>query len=255
MAGDHGAGAEVGVLVGMQLDAETVGLRLVEQAVHLGMGEAYLVAEPVDLVDQALAHGLGQHLVAHEGDVVVAPAGELRREAMGAEIGRDHGNGELAAEPARHAHRTQLGLAVEARARLALDRGDAVGDQAAHAGAARGIERLLRQEPRALHQVADAAARRLEIPALTALAQHLEVDQPLLAVDDMGVGIDQPGRGDLAREVTDGGGRRRRCSRADPGDPAFVDANGALAHQPEGTIVGHGGDRGAGQEQVDHARR
>ena len=198
MAGDHGAGAEVGVLVGVQLYAEAVRLGLVEQPVHLRVVEADLVAKAVDLIDQALAHRLGQHLFAHEGDVVVAPAGELGREPVGAEIGRDHRDGQVAAELARHAHRAQLGIPVEARARLALDRGDAVGDQAAHAGAGRGVERFLGEQPRALHQVADAAARRLEIPALAALAQHLEVYKAFLAVDDVGVGIDQARRDDLA---------------------------------------------------------
>jgi hypothetical protein len=117
---------------------------------------------------------------------------------VGAEIGRDHRYGQIAAELARHTHRPQLGILVETRARLALDRGDAVGDQAAHAGAARGVERFLRQKPRALHQIADTAARGLEIPALAALRQHLEVHKPFLAIDDVGVGIDQARRDDLA---------------------------------------------------------
>src|SRR4029453_5032347 len=141
---------------------------------------------------------------------------------------------------------------VEARTRLALDRGDAVGDQPAHAGAGRGVEPLLRKEPRALHQVADAAARRLEIPALAALAQHLEIHQALLAVDDVGVRIDQARRDDLACKVAHRGGRRRLSGRSDPGDLSVRDAERAVAYQSERTIVGHGGDSRIGQKQLEH---
>ena len=71
----------------------------------------------------------------------------------------------------------------------------------------------------------------------------------------MDVRIDQTRRDDLARKVSDRG-RRRGLSRAtDPGDFSFVDADRAVAHQPEGTIVGHGGDSRIGQEQLEHAQR
>ena len=82
------------------LDRQSIGLRLVEQAAHLRVAEADLVAEAVDLIDQALAHGLGQHLVAHEVDIVVAPAGIFGRQAMRAEIGRHHRDRQVAC-PAR----------------------------------------------------------------------------------------------------------------------------------------------------------
>jgi hypothetical protein len=49
--------------------------------------------------------------------------------------------------------------------------------------------------------------------------------------------------------------RRRGLRRAtDPGDLSVLDADRAVAHQPEGTIVGHGGDCRIGQEQLEHAR-
>ena len=96
--GDDGAGAEIGVLVGVQLDGQAKGPRLVEQAAHLRVAEAHLVAKAVDLVDQALAHGLGQDVVAHEVDVVVTPAGIFGGEAMGAEIGRHDGDRQVAAQ-------------------------------------------------------------------------------------------------------------------------------------------------------------
>src|SRR4029453_4959312 len=47
------------------------------------------------------------------------------------------------------------------------------------------------------------------------------------------------------------GGRRRRRG-ADPGDLPVRDADRTIGHQPEGTIVGHGGDGGVGQKQVEH---
>ena len=254
MAGDDGAGAEIGVLVGVEFYPQAVGRGLVEQAVHLGVAETHLVAEAVDLVDDALAHRLGQHLVAHEVDVVVAAAGIFGRETVGAEISRHHRDRQVAAQRARDAHQAKLGVAVEAGARLAFDRGDAIGDQPAHAGAAGGIERLLREQPGASRQGADAAALRLEVPALAALREHLEVHKAFLAIDDVGVGVDQARRHDLAGEIADGpgspGGLR---GGPDPGDPAIGDADRAVAHEAEGRIVGHRGDGCVGEQQVEHA--
>ena len=257
MLGDHRAGAEVGVLVGMRLDRQAVGLRLGEQPAHLLVVEADLVAEAVDLIDEVLLHRLGQHLVAHEVDIVVAPSGIFRCQTVRAEERRDRRDRQVASQRARDPHQPQLGLLVEAGARLALDRRDAIGDQPAHARAARVVERLLRQRPRALHHAADTAAARLEVPALAALRQHLEVDQPLLAVDDVGVRIDQarasrPCRRDPRPCPRRPPARRRRGRSRRPCRPVMPIA--PVAHQAEGRVVVHGGDAAVGQQQVEHGQ-
>src|SRR5205814_273292 len=113
---------------------------------------------------------------------------------------------------------------------------------------------LLRQRTGAPDEAADAAAARLEIPAPAALREHLEVDQSFLAIDDVGMWIDQARRDDLAAKVADlGGSLGGRFSRAaDPGDLAAGDADCAAAHQTEGRVAHHRGDRCVEEKQVEH---
>ena len=145
---------------------------------------------------------------------------------------------------------------VEAGARLAFDRGDAVGDQPAHARAAGGVERLLRQQPRAPREGADAAAVRLEVPALAALTEHLEVDQALLAIDDVGVRIDQARRDDLAAEIPDRVPRRLRAlSAAGPTQATLPPAMPIAPSRtrPNGASPSIVATAAVGEQQVEHA--
>src|SRR5262245_53507710 len=102
--------------------------------------------------------------------------------------------------------------------------------------------------------MADAAASRLEILALTALRQHLEVDETLLAVDDVGVRVDQAGGQDRAGEIAHDCRGRRLRGGANPGDPALLDTDGTRLDEAERRAVGHGGHRGVGEQEVEHWR-
>src|SRR5262245_50496336 len=102
--------------------------------------------------------------------------------------------------------------------------------------------------------MADAAASRLELSALTALGQHLEVDEALLAIDNMGVRVDQAGGQNLAGEIADDCRSRRPRGGANPGDPAVLDPDGTRLDEAERRAVGHGGHRGVGEQEIEHWR-
>ena len=252
---DDPARPEVRVLVRVELDWEAERLRAVEEAADLRVGVSVRVAEAVDVVDDPLSRRLGQDLLAHERDVVVpAPAELLGGKPVRAEVGGDDGDRQVLPERARHPHLAELGVPVEPGSGLALDGGDPVRDEAAHAAPARRVEGLLGERPGALRHRPDPGPRGLQIPPPPALGQHLEVVQALFSVDDVGVRVHEP-RGDdppaevahLARLVL-----ARRGARPDPGDLPVRDPDRAVRDEPERLLAVHRRDVGVRQQQLVH---
>ena len=105
-----------------------------------------------------------------------------------------------------------------------------------------------------LTQAADAAALGLEVPALAALRQHLEIDRSLPRHRRCGYGIDQARRQDLAAEIAD----PWRPAGAPAARPIQATLPPAMPIAPSRTsaerrAASHGGDGGVGEQQVEHA--
>ncbi len=226
-------------------------------ALGLGRREGDRVAEDVDRVGQPFARDARQHDLAHQCEVVVAPLAVLRRHDVRAEVGGAHGDAQLAAEPARDAQHAQLGLDVEAVARLDLDRGRAARDQRAQAPR-RARRRASSSLGRARHRdgVRDAAAAGRRGDVALAGDPALEVGHPLAAEHQVRVRVDQARR-DPAPAGVDHPRRQRlrragqRRARADPGDGAVARGQRAVGERAVGrTAEGHRRYARIGPERV-----
>ena len=143
------------------------------------------------------AHG-GQHLAAHQRDVVVVAAGELRRHHMGAEERR------LLGEPARRLERRDLGVDVEPVPALDLDRRRS-------RAAASSTSTLARADAaRSARRVASTVV--MMPPAVVRRARHagLELGRAIPAEDDVAVAVDEPGQHAHSADVGGAIGCRRR---------------------------------------------
>ena len=127
--GQRGAAA-VAELVGVQLHRQPERVAAANTRSICSALNAMRLAEPVDGVGEALRGDGRQHLVAHEGDVGVGVAVELRRDGVGAEERRHDVDRDPLREPAGDPEHPQLGVEVEPVAGLDLERRHPAGGQA-----------------------------------------------------------------------------------------------------------------------------
>ena len=122
---------------------------------------------------------------------------------------------------------------------------------------ARRVERFLGERAGAARHRQDPGPRGFEIPPSPALGQHLEVVQPLLPVDDMGVRVHESGSDDPAAEVAHLGRvfLVRRGARPDPRDLPVRDPDGSIRDEPERLRAVHRRHIGVCQQKVMHAYR
>ena len=251
--------AEVGELVGVELDRQAVRARGRKHPVGLLRGEADPLAERIHRVREAGFGDRRQHLLDHEVDIGALPAGIFRGQGVRAEEGGLDIDRQCLAEPPGDAELLELGVGVEPVARLDLDRGDPFVHQIAESRHRRFVERFVVGLPCSPHGRDDPAARLGDLLVARAVEPHLELTSPAAAEDQMGVAVDQP-RGDPAPAcVMHNFGQGSRVAgqvrgRADPGDAPALDRDGGIADRAIGGAArDHRRQIGAGPEPVPFA--
>ena len=121
--------AEIGQLLGMELDGEPKRFRGLEDLLRLFDRKGDAFAEAVDRIGEACFMDGWQGLLRNKPHIAGAVVAVFRREGMGAEKGRGHLDRQAATEFARHFQHLELGFDIEPVARLDLDRGDALGEE------------------------------------------------------------------------------------------------------------------------------
>lgn len=232
IGGREAGPAEVGELLGMELDRETQLLGAVEDAAHLFDRKRDALAEAVDGIDQTFGMRLleaGQHDI---GDVIAIAALVFDWRRMGAEIGGDDADRAKIAESAGGAQHLQLGFDVEPIAGLDLDRRHPLGKQRVETRKRCGDEAVDGQRVGGLDRRDDTAASAGDLFIGGAIQPHLELAGAVAAMDDVGVAIDETRRHPAAFEIGDLGALDRQdrqfAFRADIGDAAGFDDDRAL---------------------------
>ena len=241
--------AQVRELIGVQLDRQAMASRGLEHARDLGGRERDLLAEGIDRVGEAPPRDLGQHLVADEVQIARPVVRGPGRQSVGAEEGRPDLDPGLATEPAGDFQHAQLGLEIEAVARLDLDRGHAVRAQGLEATPRALLERLGAGGPGRPDGAGDAAARARDRLVGDALEALLELGRTVAREHEVGVAVDQAGRQPAAPAVDQEAGvpMRQLGLGADPGDPAALDRERALCDRAVGAaLLGHGRETDVG---------
>ena len=129
------------------------------------------------------------------------------------------------------AQHLDLGIAVEAVARLDLDGGDTLGQQVVEPLQGRGGEVRLGGRPGGAHGGGDAAARLGDVGIGHTCQPLLEFIGAASAMDDVGVAVDQPGRGEAALAVEGLMACRGLPPGPRPGDPAALDQHRRILDQ------------------------
>ena len=193
MPGGQRRAAEVGQLVGMQLDRQPVPGRGGEDPRCLRRRKANPLAERIHRVGQPLGRDRRQHRLADQADILVAVL-HFRRHGVRAEETGHHPYRPLPPQRAGRPELPRLGRQFQPVARLDLDRGDALAQQRIQPGQRRVHELLLRGAACRPHRRDDAApgpGDRLVCRSGEAL---LELARAVAGIDQVGVAIDQPGQ-------------------------------------------------------------
>jgi hypothetical protein len=193
--------AEIGELVGVELEGKAERLRRREHPRGLLGREGDPLAEGVDRIGEAVARDRRQHLLADEVDIGILVAARFRRERMRAEEGRDDRDRPRAAETARRAQRAHLGVEVEPVAGLHLDRRAALGDEMIEARQRFAEERVLGCRPGRLDRGHDAAAGAGDLLVGRAFQAKLEFVRAVAAVNEVGVTVDEARRDPAALAI------------------------------------------------------
>ena len=219
-------GAQVGQLLGMNLDRQAEPGGGVEYAFGLRDREADVFAEDVDRIDQALCMQCRQHLLAYQRDVVVGAAVVFRRQRVRAEKSRDHADRIADTEAARHAQYLAFGRQVEAVARFYFYRRDAFGQQGFQPARRLREEGFFIGAARRPHCRHDAATALCDFFVTGAGQPQRKFVGAIAAVHQVRVAVDQAGRDPLRREVVavlDRRKFRRQCIIvAEPGNHAVT---------------------------------
>ena len=221
--------AEIGELVGVQLDGKSARPRRIEDAGDLLRRKRDALAEPVDGVDQAFRGERRQHIAGNAGDVAVRVARGFRRQGVGAEEGCPHGDVARRTEPARDAQRLSLVGEVEPVARLDLDRRHAFGDQRVEARQRLGEQRVFVRSAQRPDRRDNAAAGARHLLVCGAVEAHLELVGPVSGMNEMGMAVDQARRDPAATAVDRLGARGERLRnvglRSGVDDTSGLDGN------------------------------
>jgi len=194
-------GAQVRELVGVQLHRQAMPPRRFEDARHLLRRKADTVAEGIDGVGEPLRRDRRQPFLDDEVDVAVLVTPRFRRQRMRRQIAGRHSDPALATQAACHTKLPRFRVAVEAVARLHLDRRDALGDQRVQPRQRLAEQRCLIGLPGRRDGGEDAAALPGDLFVGRTLDPQLELARAVAGVHDMGVAIDQPGSDPAARAI------------------------------------------------------
>ena len=187
----------------------------------------------------------GQLLIEDRADVrlgAVRAGTELDRDRVGAEVRRDDLHRALEPESVGELDQAQLGLEVEAVARLGLDGRDAVPEHLVEPAPAMGRELLVARRPRRGDGRQDPATGLEDLEVARSLLAEEQLPLASPTEQEVRVGIDEPRRDRPAGRVEPGeaaevqtlGLQRRldRRPRPDGHDPAFPDGDDGIVGAP-----------------------
>ena len=239
----QGGAAEVGELLGVELDRQTGGSGGLEHSPDLGGRETDTLAEGVDAVRQAARRDLADQAPADGVDVAVGIAGEFRRGGVGGQKGGDDADRSLLAEFARRLEHLGFVGQVEAVARLDLHRGNALGDQGVEAGQGGADQIDLAGGAGGAHGGEDAAALAGDLLITRPGQAPLELTGAIAGEDQMSVAIDQTRRDPaaLAIDRRDGVEAGRLSRRTGEDDLAVGRRHQAIGSTSPSPGPGHGG--------------
>ena len=249
--------AEIRELLRVKLHRQPQRAGALEHALDLGGGEGDTLAEAVHRIDEALRMSSLQGRQAYLVEIGVGAAAVLRGDRVGAEEARAHPHRTLGGDSTGRAQHGELGLDIEAVARLDLDGRDALCEQRIDPGKGAGKERVRSCLPGRFDGGEDPAAGPGDVLVAHPLEPHLELARAVAAVHDMGVAVDQRGRDQTALQVAPRPGRvvvGHRIRPPAPGDASAVHRHRALWNQaigPHSTL--HGGQCRIGQDFRGHS--
>ena len=187
----------------------------------------------------------GELLIEDRADVCLSAfraSAELDRDRVGAEVCRDDLDRALEPEPVGELDEAQLGLEVEAVARLGLDGRDAVPEHLVEPAPTVGGELLIARSSRRRDGRQDPAAGLEDLEVARSLLAEEQLALARAAEQEMGVGIDEPRRDRPAGRVEPGEaaqveslGLQRRLDRrpgSDGSDPALPDGDDRIVGAP-----------------------
>ena len=241
-------------LLGMELDRQAEIARHVEHTRHLLRAETDILAKAVDRIDQALGRRFPERRQAHFIEIGVGA--DIFWKSVRAEECRADADRAMVLNVARDAQHAKLGIAVEAIARLDLDRRHAFGDQAIDTFERAGEKLLRRRRARRRDGRKYPAARAHDRLVRCALLAQFELARARSCVDQVGMTIDQPGRDEAAAErlaprIGEPGGNADGI--ADKRDSPIVDADCRGARISATCVARVRGDQRTSQEQLGQA--
>ncbi len=225
-------GAEIGELLGMQLDRQPRASSRLEDAPGLFARKADPLAEGIHRIGKAEPGGFGDDRFADQVDIDIGPAFELRRQGMGGEQCRAYRDSARLAEGACGAELFQLVLKVEPVAGLDLDGGDAFSDQRIETWQGLGDQFLFARRARGRNGGADPAAGTGDLLIARPFQTQLELTGTVAGMNQMRVTVDQARRDPAALAIGDVAfaGKRRVTGRPGIEDATILRDKRAIFH-------------------------
>jgi hypothetical protein len=228
-------------LLGMDLQAEARVAGREQDLAGLDDVEDVVLAEHVAEPGDARLRGLRDHLVDDQVDELALPSLELVRHLVGAEERADDVDRPLPAQHLDHLEGLQLRRRLQSVAGLDLERGRAVLERAVQVPPGAVEEVLLARLPELPDAGADPASRLRDLDVALPLDPHPELVLPRVRVDQVRVGVDEPGEHDAAARVDAGAAlvaAEHLLGRADGHDAAGAHGDGPVRDDPEAPEVG-----------------
>jgi hypothetical protein len=204
LGGQHGpaGGAE---LVGVELEPEAVAAARLQHAAGLLHRQRAPVAEGVHEAGQRRAHR--QHLALQQRQVGVPVGGELGRDQVGAEEGRDHLDREPRGQRGEHLQRAALVVDGEAVPGLGLQRGRAVPGGLDQPPGGGGLQLGVAGGPGLADRAVDAAPGGQRLLVADPAQAGGELLGAVAGEHQVGVRVDEPGQDGMSTHVQPGGVR------------------------------------------------
>ena len=219
--------------------------RGLEDAPRLVGAEDAVLAEHIAEAGATVGRDARQLLIEDRADVCLGAfrsGAELDGDRVGAEVRRDDLDRALEPESIRELHEAQLGLQVEAVARLGFDGRDAVPEHLVEPAPAVGGEHLIARSSRRRDGRQDPAPGLEDLEVASTLLAEEQLALARAAEQEMRVGVDEPRRDRPAGRVEPGEsaqveslGLERRLDRgpgSDGGDPALPDGDDRVVGAP-----------------------
>ena len=240
-------------LVGVQLHRQPVRTRGREHASCLRLREADRLAERIDGIRES--HGRGNDFATDEIDIIVSASVELRRHRVRGEQRGPHVDTDFGRDPSRRLKLPAFVRGVETIAGLDLDRGHAFFRQRRESRPAGGDKLVVRRGAGRFDRGLDAPAGPRDFGIRGAVEARFELVHAIAGVDEMGMTVDQPGRGPRPMRVERS--MRRHVSRqvaldAHPGDRLAHDPDGAVVNRAIRRLAAHRREMRAGDDEIEH---